>query len=506
MVMMFNYEYFKKKKTVIFLPHQDDELNTVYGMIDNIKKVGGKVKIVYSTNGDYSVDAEYRIKEAIKSLKVVNIESDNIIFLGYSDQAPENKNHLYNDNTKWISHSGISATYLPHGKEYHFNKYNEHATFNKENFANDLLDVIIDENPDIIIGIDYDNHCDHRALSLALEMAIGKYLKTSQNKPIVLKAFAYNNSYNGQVDYNNPNPMSIMRKIENPYYDWNKRVRLYQSKRATTSLLINNIYFKGLLQHHSQYIFNRIKSVVNSDMIFFIRNTGNLLNNSEIKVSSGCYKYLCDFMLYDTSDITNKDKLFDSGYTVIDNDDKLKRIDISFKKKVNVNCINIYTSLNSAKITKIIINNRECSFQYSNQIYSLYNLNLSDINKLSITLHTDNKQNIEIGELEVLENEDMLYYAKLSYNDNFIYNYEKKWNVSYSTNLNSKNFKLTNEKNTIKLLYNDKIVDQIKTRRFTFKTINGIIDNVCIFFGRVIQKIVKTKRKYKSKKKEVDML
>ena len=72
--------------------------------------------------------------------------------------------------------------------------------------------------------------------------------------------------------------------------------------------------------------------------------------------------------------------------------------------------------------------------------------------------------------------------------------------------MNSKNFKLTNEKNTIKLLYNDKIVDQIKTRRFTFKTINGIIDNVCIFFGRVIQKIVKTKRKYKSKKKEVDML
>ena len=40
MVMMFNYEYFKKKKTVIFLPHQDDELNTVYGMIDNILTKG----------------------------------------------------------------------------------------------------------------------------------------------------------------------------------------------------------------------------------------------------------------------------------------------------------------------------------------------------------------------------------------------------------------------------------------------------------------------------------
>ena len=66
------------------------------------------------------------------------------------------------------------------------------------------MNIITDEQPDIIIGIDYDNHCDHRALSLSLENAIGKYLKISKNKPVVLKAFAYNNSYNGEVDYNNP--------------------------------------------------------------------------------------------------------------------------------------------------------------------------------------------------------------------------------------------------------------------------------------------------------------
>ena len=100
--MMFNYEYFRKKKILIFLPHQDDEINTVYGMIGNIKKVDGIVKVVYSTNGDYCVNAKYRIKEAINSLKIVNIKKDDIIFMGYSDQAPENNNHLYNENVKWI--------------------------------------------------------------------------------------------------------------------------------------------------------------------------------------------------------------------------------------------------------------------------------------------------------------------------------------------------------------------------------------------------------------------
>ena len=76
--MMFNYEYFRKKKILIFLPHQDDEINTVYGMIGNIKKVDGIVKVVYSTNGDYCVNAKYRIKEAINSLKIVNIKKDDI--------------------------------------------------------------------------------------------------------------------------------------------------------------------------------------------------------------------------------------------------------------------------------------------------------------------------------------------------------------------------------------------------------------------------------------------
>lgn len=492
---MFNYEYFRNKKTLVFLPHQDDELNTIYGMIDNIKKVDGKLKIVYSTNGDYSVKAKYRIKEVLKCLNIVNVKNKDIIFLGYSDQAPENKTHLYNEINEWNSHSKISNTYLPFGNEYHFNKYGEHAIFNKKNFINDILNVLIDEKPDIVIGIDYDNHCDHRALSLGLECALGKYLRRFNCNLIVLKAFAYENSYNGKNDYNYPNPMSIMKKISNPYYDWNKRIRLYQSNRAINNLLINNIYFKGLLQHHSQYIFNRIKSVINSDMIFFIRNTKNLLYNSEISVSSGNYEYLCDFMLYDTSDITNKNNLYDSGYTIINKDDLKKEISIKFKSMVNINYINIYTSLNSSKIDNIIINNKEYSFNYSNNTYSISNLNLNNINSLLIKFKSSEKKNIEIGELELLEEEDNLYYAKISYNDNFIYNYKKNWNISYSTNFNSNKFKLIKEKNIIKLLYDNKVIDQIKIKLFTFKMINDIINNVSIFLGRVIQKIVKTVRK-----------
>ena len=114
-------------------------------------------------------------------------------------------------------------------------------------------------------------------------------------------------------------------------------------------------------------------------------------------------------MLYDTSDITNRNKLYDSGYTIIDSNDKSKKIDITFQKKVNVNCVNIYTSLNSAKLIKIAINEIEYSFQYFNHIYSIHNLNFSNITKLSITLSSNDEKNVEIGELEVLEYEDILY-------------------------------------------------------------------------------------------------
>lgn len=31
-------------------------------------------------------------------------------------------------------------------------------------------------------------------------------------------------------------------------------------------------------------------------------------------------------MLYDTSDITNRNKLYDSGYTIIDSNDKSKKL------------------------------------------------------------------------------------------------------------------------------------------------------------------------------------
>ena len=89
-----NYDLFKNKNVLLFVPHQDDEINIAYGLLYKIRNIAESIKIVYSTNGNYVVKEKYRLKEGIDSLKKVGIKKENIIFMGYSDQIPEAKTHL----------------------------------------------------------------------------------------------------------------------------------------------------------------------------------------------------------------------------------------------------------------------------------------------------------------------------------------------------------------------------------------------------------------------------
>ena len=101
---------FSKKKIMIFAPHQDDEINLAGGLIPSLIECDAEVKVVYSTNGDFITKPSTRYKECIKSLSVLGVEKENIIFLGYSDQYSEGVDHLYNTlgNKKWISNKKYS--------------------------------------------------------------------------------------------------------------------------------------------------------------------------------------------------------------------------------------------------------------------------------------------------------------------------------------------------------------------------------------------------------------
>lgn len=503
-----NYDLFKNKKVLLFIPHQDDEINIAYGLLYKIRNIAESIKVVYSTNGNYVVKEKYRLKEGIGSLKKVGIKKENIIFMGYSDQIPEAETHLYHENKKWIDNKNNSFTMTPYNNDYHFLKYHEHALFNKENFIKDINSIILDEMPDVIICIDFDSHPDHRALSLSLEKALGMVLRKNHTyHPKVLKAFAYPTSYKGYDDYSFNNPSTKFLKeehslelLQNPYYSWKDRIIFKNPKCATNYLYLKNIYFYGLLKHKSQYILNRINQVINSDLVFFERNTNNLLNKAKISISSGNPDYLNDFMLFDTDNITggiNREVVLNEGYTVIDKNDKNKKVTIEFLNEVNINVIKIYVKNAIKKIVlKTLDETLDITFKYENNIYKASNLNLEKIKKLEIIF--DDKNYIEIGEIEVLENNNSIKYAYLEIDGNVYNDYYTNDvpQVKVITNFLD-NYSINKTDKRIELIYNEKIIDKIYLHRKIDSILNikKYVNKVTLLLGRIYQKIVKELRK-----------
>lgn len=503
-----NYDLFKNKKVLLFVPHQDDEINIAYGLLYKIRNIAESIKVVYSTNGNYVVNEKYRLKEGVESLKNIGITKENIIFMGYSDQIPESTSHLYHEKKCWIDNKNNFLTKAIYNDDYHYLKYNVHAIFNKHNFLDDIKSIILDEMPDIIICIDFDSHPDHRALSLSFEKALGIILKENNKyHPKVLKAFAYPTSYKGYDDYNYNNPSTKflieengLKTLQNPYYDWDKRIIFKSPSRATNYLYLNNIYFYGLLKHKSQYILNRINQVINNDLVFFERETNNLLNKAKISVSSGNPDYLNDFMLFDTDNITggiNREVVLNEGYTLIDKNDKNKKVTIEFLDEVNINVIKIYVKNAIKKIVlKTFDETLNAKIKYENNIYIASNLNLEKIKKLEIIF--DDKKDIEISEIEVLENIDCIKYAYLGidgnvYNDYYTNGIPK---INLITNVDE-DFIINMNKKSVELIYDNKIIDIIhlhKKIKFILN-VKMIINKITLLIGRIYQKMVKEIRK-----------
>lgn len=503
-----NYDLFKNKKVLLFVPHQDDEINIAYGLLYKIRNIAESIKVVYSTNGNYVVNEKYRLKEGVESLKNIGITKENIIFMGYSDQIPESTSHLYHEKKYWIDNKNNFLTKAIYNDDYHYLKYNEHAIFNKHNFLDDIKSIILDEMPDIIICIDFDSHPDHRALSLSFEKALGIILKENNKyHPKVLKAFAYPTSYKGYDDYNYNNPSTKflreengLKTLQNPYYDWDKRIIFKSPSRATNYLYLNNIYFYGLLKHKSQYILNRINQVINNDLVFFERETNNLLNKAKISVSSGNPDYLNDFMLFDTDNITggiNREVVLNEGYTLIDKNDKNKKVTIEFLDEVNINVIKIYVK---NAIKKIVLKTFDetliARIKYENNIYIASNLNLEKIKKLEIIF--DDKKDIEISEIEVLENIDCIKYAYLGIDGNVYNDYYTNGTpkINLITNVDE-DFIINMNKKSVELIYDNKIIDIIhlhKKNKFILN-VKMIINKITLLIGRIYQKMVKEIRK-----------
>lgn len=333
------------RKVMLFVPHQDDDINVLGGVTEEYVKYGSEVYVVFSTNGDYEGLAEIRIREALNSLGNVGIPEDHVIFLGYGDQWDLSGPHLYNAEAgqTMTSAFGRTETYATsaHGV------YREGGAYTIDNFLSDIEGVILEHRPDVLYCVDYDYHIDHRALSLSFEKVMGKILKENAGyRPLVFKGFAYNTAWEAEKDFYGENLLSAQNVFTEPYnhtpavYHWDERVRLPVNGETLSRSVLSAGQNVTLSLYASQGANMYGPRVFNSDKVFWQRFATSLCLDAEVTASSGNAGVLNDFMLLESNDLLNNGALPYDGAWVPE--DSAKTVQVTFPGPVDLTQIVLY--------------------------------------------------------------------------------------------------------------------------------------------------------------------
>ena len=76
-------EIYADKSVLLIVPHQDDDINLMGGMLEEYVRYKSDIRICFYTNGDFEVSAETRLNESLKVAEFYGIPEKNIIFMGY---------------------------------------------------------------------------------------------------------------------------------------------------------------------------------------------------------------------------------------------------------------------------------------------------------------------------------------------------------------------------------------------------------------------------------------
>ena len=304
-----------KNKVLIIVPHEDDETIIAGNIIDLLKLNGNDIKVAYLTNGDYSIPAEIRAKEAIHAIRTLGLNEDDVFFLGYPDtQFGENTSLIETTDKPYRSKAGKLETYCCNNfKEFCFQTKGIHHEYIGENVISDLEEIIKFLYPDIIICNDYDKHPDHMTVSYGIDMALDRIIREDINntyRPLLWKSFAYSLGYFAKDLLKNSNINSTMvpdcdsvssdfNIINKSIFQWNKRIRIPNSPfNNWNDFVYKQRLFKALACHKSQFAAFRIGRVWRGDAVYWERRTDSVLSNSEYYLNGREVKSLSNFCLY----------------------------------------------------------------------------------------------------------------------------------------------------------------------------------------------------------------
>ena len=340
---------FDNKNVMIIVPHQDDDINLVGGLIEQYTQGNSDVTIVFTTNGDYLGKSDLRAAEALAALTSLGVKKESIYYLGFGDQwlaqndGEKETTHIYNSpdpDSVWTSHYGATATYGTQSIDCYLE-----LPYTRNHYLHSLQSIIQEKMPDTIFVTDFDSHADHRAAGLFFDEAICNILTRNPDyHPTVYSGFCYGTAWEATEDfYDGWNLLSTKKPANSTWdkssygYTWEDRIRFPLSRSNLNPILLNNSVYQSLNTYASQEAYTKAVSVLNGDKVFWERRTDSLLYDAEIFVDGEKTLLLNDFKLKDFNNISGSLGI-NVGFEYLKN----KTVSIKLANTVTANCIYLY--------------------------------------------------------------------------------------------------------------------------------------------------------------------
>ena len=338
-----------KRKVLLAVPHQDDELFVGGGLFKTLAQQGGyEAYVVFTTNGDFFAhEAKVRMEESFYVLtRFYGVRDSHIFFLGYGDGWRDGV-HLYHQEGEepLVSQAGRTETYGTKGHEdYRWLKSGRHSPYCRADFKRDLKDVLSEVSADVLLVVDFDSHPDHRAASLLVEECLGELLlERPSYRPLVLKRFAYDGVWKGEADFFEvPGKATILKELSLFPYTESDMLRFAMPDDCVTPRFFINFLYRTFRCYKTQEIWQKADEIINIDEVYFKRDTDNLLYEAKLSASSGNPEYLRDFKLFDCADVTRRELVCKECGWKPDEADEKRRVQIHFERPVTVGRIAVY--------------------------------------------------------------------------------------------------------------------------------------------------------------------
>lgn len=214
----------KADRILILAPHPDDEAIGCAGIIQDAVSKGAGIKVVYLTNGDHNQVAfivyekrltlrkgefihmgEVRRQEAIKAMKFLGVDSENLIFLGYPDFGTFT---IFKE--VWQERQPYKSMLTRISRVPYKENLSCGAPYKGESILADLEKVLKEYKPNkIFVSHPADANVDHKAFYLFLQVAL-RDLKADMPQPKIYPYLVHcigwplPRHYHPQLDLNPP--------------------------------------------------------------------------------------------------------------------------------------------------------------------------------------------------------------------------------------------------------------------------------------------------------------